>query len=102
MEAINNEFDLHLPFKGKLSLREIRAANAARRQIEEARTNRERIQAQRAVLDQLWAECDRVIMEHPVPDTEEVARAYSERDYLSYLIDNFNSEDGYPDEFISA
>lgn len=100
MEAINRDFGLNLPFERQMTLREIRAARLARNRIKAARNKQERIREQQNALTCLWAEYDRMILDHPVPDTKKIAEAYSARDYISFLIDNFNTEEGYPDDII--
>ncbi len=97
MEWINREFGLGLPFDERLDLAAMRAANKTRARIRSERTQAERIRAQRSMLNDLFAECDRIVIDHPVPDTIEAARARIMRDYYSYLIDNFNDKEGYPD-----
>ena len=99
METINTEFGLNLPFERTATLKEIRAAQARKRQLEAERSERESKQNYLESLRLAWAEYDRAISEHPVPDNERTARAYRMRDYINYLI---YSEDGNLDDSIQS
>ena len=99
---INREFQLGLPFGETVSLREIRRRDRelARRAAEKREA--ERIESQRKALLSLWAYYDGYINRHPIPDNEATMRAYSDRDYLAYLIDNFKENEGYPDDILQS
>jgi len=97
MRAINRDFGLNLPFEEKSSLAQMRA-NKNQRALSAVKAEAERKRVTLPDLLVAWAECDRVVLDHPVPDNELTVRALSEREWLGYLIDNYNEDEGLADE----
>ncbi len=98
VEMLNDIFEVGLPLKQKMTLSEIRSIRQAKRRRNKEKSLRNRIEEQYRALNNLWATFDRIITDHPVPDNEQTAAAYRNRQYVGYLIDNFNHKEGYPDE----
>lgn len=99
MKAINRDFGLNLPFEEKSSLALMRE-NKTRRARSAAEAEAERHRVTMSDLLNAWAECDRIILDHPVPDNEMTAQAYSDREWLNYLIDNYNEDEGLTDDYL--
>ena len=90
MEIINREFELNLPFEDKVSLKEIRDRN----RVKALRTAQIRAQKSKKLrhdaLEDLWADCDRIIKEHPVPDNKQTTAAYTLRAWVENELLNFS------------
>lgn len=90
MEIINHEFELNLPFEDKASLKEIRERNRAKAiRIAQKRTEEDK-KKRRDALEDLWADCDRVIREHPVPDNKQTTAAYTLKAWVENELLNFS------------
>lgn len=98
--AINRDFQLGIPFEENVSLRDKRNRDreVARRAAEKREA--ERIENQKRSFVSLRAYFDAYITAHPVPDNFATAHAISMRDYLDYLLDNFDEKKGYPDDIL--
>lgn len=99
MEAINRDFGLNLPFEKKSSLARMRNIKN-RRALSAVESESELHRINLSDLLNAWAECDRVIIDNPVPDNEKTAQAYSERERLDFLINNYSEKEWLTNEII--
>ncbi len=102
VEMLNEAFNVGLPMNRKMTPNEIRRAREAQQRRNEEKARSDRIKEQFNTLNILWASLDRIIIDHPVPDNERTAAAYRDRQYIAYLIDYFNPNEGYSEAFFST